>query len=276
MAVLAIDSDMRNFEITSSGSKRKDDELSESNREIWKSLGIKQSDNALFFPAPNALVPLMFARFMNKRKVTFVDTNEINVSTLIKLAAEMKLANVTVKLGTVTGKFPVADSAFDLIYSDWGLSSFIPYGVKGVDAESIVKELVRILKPGGKIAALEENGAPVMYPCPPEILSIRSKLDAHRAERLIMGRRVFGLLKVNKLKNIRLRGYSNFVTSDDKERMRDELARRITAIESSAELYNGQGVSSQELERYKAWLRSQMNAEPFLIQFNSILTVGEK
>ncbi|MHB8568023.1 MAG: class I SAM-dependent methyltransferase [Nitrososphaerales archaeon] len=266
-----IDSEVRNFEISS-----KKDELSESNRQIWKSLGISHTDNAIFFPAPNALVPLMFAKFMNKRKVTFVDTNEINVSTLIKLAAEMKLTNVTVKLGTVAGKFPIADSSFDLVYSDWGLSSFVPFGVKGVDAEAIVRELVRILKPGGKLAALEENGAPVMYPCPPEILSIRSKMDSHRAERLVMGRRVFGFFKGSKLRNIRLEGYSNFVSSDDKERIRDELGRRITAIESSADIYNSLGISLQELEKYKSWLRAQITSEPFLIQFNSILTVGEK
>lgn len=269
---MVIESEVRNFEISS----KKKDELSNSNKEIWKSLGIGQSHNALFFPAPNALVPLMFAKFMNKRKVTFVDTNEINVSTLIRLAAELKLSNVTVKLGSMTGKFPVADNAFDLVYSDWGLSSFVLPAAKGSDADSVVKELVRILKPGGKIAALEENGAPVMYPCPTEILAIRSKMDAHRADRLIMGRRVFGLFKSNKLKNITLRGYSNFVSSDDKERMKDELSRRISAIEGSVDIYNGFGVSQQELEKYKTWLKSQITYEPFLIQFNSILTIAEK
>ena len=269
---MVIESEVRNFEI----STKKKDELSNTNKDIWKSLGIGQSHNALFFPVPNALVPLMFAKFMNKRKVTFVDTNEINVGTLIRLAAELKLSNVTVKLGSMTGKFPVADNAFDLVYSDWGLSSFVLPTSKGVDADSVVKELVRILKPGGKIAALEENGAPVMYPCPPEILAIRSKMDAHRADRLIMGRRVFGLFKSNKLKNIALRGYSNFVSSDDKERMKDELTRRISAIEGSVDIYSSFGVSHQELEKYKTWLKSQITNEPFLIQFNSILTVAEK
>ena len=77
-------SEMRSFEIAS-----KEDKLLDSNREIWKNLGLKQSDSALFFPAPNALVPIRFARYMNKRKVTFVDSDEINVSTLIRFAAEL-------------------------------------------------------------------------------------------------------------------------------------------------------------------------------------------
>ena len=164
------DSEVRNFEIASD-----EDELSESNRHVWKLLGIKQGDTALFFPAPNALVPLMFARFMNKRKVTFVDTNEISVSTLIKLAAQMKLSNITVKLGSPQGKFPVPDNMFDLSFSDWGLSYFSSRTSKSNDAEVIARELVRVVKSGGKVACLEENGTPVMYPCPPEILAIRSK-----------------------------------------------------------------------------------------------------
>ena len=103
-------------------------------------LGIKQGDTALFFPAPNALVPLMFAKFMNKRKVTFVDTNEISVSTLIKLAAQMKLSNTTVKLTSPQGKFPVPDNMFDLSFSDWGLSSFSSRSAKSNDAEVISRE----------------------------------------------------------------------------------------------------------------------------------------
>ena len=132
---------------------------------------------------------------MNKRKVTFVDTNEINVSTLIKLAAQDRLSNVTVKLAANTGKFPLADNSFDIVYSDWGLSSSLEQNAKEGYSETLVHELVRVLRPGGKIAALEENGAPVMYPCPPEIVRIRTKMDSQRADRLIMGRRVFGFFK---------------------------------------------------------------------------------
>src|SRR2546428_1644657 len=111
--------DLGNLEITS---ERKD--LVLPNKEIWQNLGIRQTDTALFFPTPNVLVPIAFAKFMNKRKVTFVDLNEINVSTLISLAAELKLPNVTVKLANSSGKFPIADEAFDVIFSNWGYSNF--------------------------------------------------------------------------------------------------------------------------------------------------------
>ncbi|HZW55502.1 MAG TPA: class I SAM-dependent methyltransferase [Nitrososphaerales archaeon] len=265
------DGEVRGFEIAS-----RDDKLLESNREIWKTLGIKQSDAALFFPCPNALVPLMFARFMNKRKVTFVDSSEINVNTLIKLAAQIKLSNVTVKLATVAGKFPVADNAFDIVFSDWGLSSFLPSAPKAGDSEALAKELVRVLKPDGKVAALEENGAPVMYPCPPEIIAIRSKMDAHRADRLVMGRRIYSLFKSCKLRNIAMKGYSYFLTSDDHEFMKDELTRRISALESSPENFASLGITVQEQDKYKNWLKAQMGSDSFLIQFNSILTTAEK
>jgi len=267
-----IDSEVRSYEISS-----KDDKLLESNREIWKALNLGQTDNALFFPAPNALVPLKFAKFMNKRRVTFLDANEINVSTLIKLAAQEKLSNITVKLATNSARFPLSDNSFDLVYSDWGLSSsFEPQGSKVGYSENLVHELVRVLKPAGKIAALEENGAPVMYPCPPEIVRIRTKMDSQRADRLIMGRRVFGFFKSCKLTGINLKGYSHFLTSDDRERMNDELNRRIQLVESSSQFYSGIGVTAQEQEKYKSWLKSQLSNEPFFIQFNSILTIAEK
>ncbi|MGI0085717.1 MAG: methyltransferase domain-containing protein [Nitrososphaerales archaeon] len=264
-----IDADLRNFEITTQKG-----ELLDSNRQIWQGLGIKQSDCALFFPAPNALVPLRFARYMNKRKVTFVDTNEINVSTLISLAAQLKLSNATVKLASPAGKFPLADSAFDIAYSDLGFSSL--YSEIRIDIDSLTKELVRVVKPGGKIASLDENGAPVMYPCPPEIQMIRAKLDAPRADKLIMGRRIYGAFKSNGLKNIRMSGHSRFLTSDDGEKMQVEIARKISALEFAGNGVAKHGASVQEIEKYKAWLNSQMDSESFMIQFNLILGVGEK
>ena len=265
------DSEIRIFEIASD-----ENELSESNRGVWKLLGIKQGDTALFFPAPNALVPIMFARFMNKRKVTFVDTNEISVSTLIKLTAQMRLSNVTVKLASPQGKFPLPDSSFDLAFSDWGLSYFTNHLSKSGDTENLAKELVRVTKPGGKNACLQENGAPVMYPCPPDILNIRSKIESQRADRLIMGRRVYSLFKANNLKNIALYGFSNFLAGEKQEKMMAELNRRISTIEASKEVSSGSGVSSQEYDRYASWLRSQIGNQSFLIQFNSILSIAER
>jgi SAM-dependent methyltransferase len=271
-----IDAELRNFEITN-----KAGEMLDSNKQIWQSLGIKQSENALFFPAPNALVPLRFAKFMNKRKVTFVDTNDVNVGTLISLAADLKLSNVTVKLANAKGKFPISDNTFDLVYSDLGFSTFLQE--LNVDIDALTKELIRILKPGGKLAALDENGAPVMFPCAPEIQAIRTKIDAPRADKLVMGRRIYGVFKSNGLKNIRLVGYSRFVTSDDQELMESELSRRIgsldihdhgTAFSSSSS--SKAVVTNQEAEKYKSWLKSQMSNSSFLIQFNTILTVGEK
>jgi SAM-dependent methyltransferase len=270
-----IDAELRNFEITT-----KSGAVLEANKQIWQGLGIKQTDNALFFPASNALVPLKFAKFMNKRKVTFVDTNDINVSTLISLAAEMKLSNVTVKLASPSAKFPIADSAFDVIYSDLGYSTFCQE--LRTDLEGLTKELMRMLKPGGKLAALDENGAPVMYPCPPEVQTIRAKLDSSRADKLVMGRRIYGAFRNSGLKNTKLTGYSRFLTGEDHELMEAELQRRIANLDPHAgENNNNSGslkssVSSQEIEKYRAWLKSQMTNDSFMIQFNMILTTGEK
>ena len=271
MQLQMADSEVRSFEIASD-----ENELSESNRGVWKLLGIKQGDIAVFFPAPNALVPILFAKFMNRRKVTFVDTNEISVSTLIKLTAQMRLSNVTVKLASPQGKFPLPDSAFDLAFSDWGLSYLTNHPSKSGDAENLAKELVRVTKLGGKIACLEENGAPVMYPCPTDILNIRSKLESPRADRFVMGRRVYSLFKSNNLNKISLHGFSNFLTGEKKEKMMAELNRRISNVEASKEAALGSGVSAQEMDRYASWLRSQIGNQSFLIQFNSILSIAEK
>jgi|GEM_PF-1778099 SAM-dependent methyltransferase len=265
--------DIRHLEITS---QKKD--LVEPNKEIWTDLGIKQSDNVLFFPTPNVLVPIAFAKFMNKRKVTFVDASEINVSTLISLAADMRLSNVTVKLATPTGKFPIADSTFDLVFSDWGYSHFIQDSTPstGIEPEALTKELLRILKPEGRIAALDENGPPIMFPCPPEIQSIRNKIDLARLEKYTMGRRIYGLLKSNGLKNIRLKGYSRFVTRDDGEKFTAELNRRIQHLDLQKDSLVKSGLTPQEIEKYKQWLKIQAGNDSFIVQFNSILTVGQK
>lgn len=266
-----IDSELRSYEIT------KLDDTLDSNRQIWKSLGIKQSDTAFFFPAPNALIPLKFAKFMNKRKVTFADAGEINVSTLLSLAAELKLTNVIVKLASPNGKFPITDSFFDLVYSDFGFSTFA--SDNKIDVDLLTKEYVRILKPGGRIAAVDENGAPVMYPCPPEIQAIRAKFDSPKADRLIMGRRIYGAFKSCGLKDIRLHGYSRFLTSDDDELFQSEITRRIAALDpknlESYPLPKG-SLSAQEIEKYKNWLKSQRTSESFMIQFNMILGVALK
>lgn len=262
---------MRNFEIASI-----DDELVESSKKIWKLLGIKQGDTTLFFPTPNALIPIMFAKFMNRRKVTFVDTNEICVSTLLKLAAKMKLSNVTVKLASPLGRLPVLDSMFDIAFSDWGLSYFAGTVQRANDAEVLVKELFRVTKPGGKIACIEENGAPVMYPCPQEIMAIRSKIESPRADRLIMGRKIYGFFKAINLKKIQLFGFSDFLTGERQERMRAEINRRISNLDSTREVMMAQGVSAQDVDKYSAWLRSQIGNQSFLIQLNSIFTIGEK
>ena len=265
------DSEVRNFEIASI-----DDELVESSKKIWKLLGIKQGDTALFFPTPNALIPIMFAKFMNRRKVTFVDTNEICVSTLLKLATQMKLSNVTVKLASPLGRLPVLDSMFDIAFSDWGLSYFASNIQRANDAEVLVKELVRVTKPGGKIACIEENGAPVMYPCPQEIMTIRSKIEAPRADRLIMGRKSYGFFKASNLKNIQLFGFSDFLTGERQERMKAEINRLISNLESSRDVMMALGVSNQDIDKYTAWLISQIGNQSFLIQLNSIFTIGEK
>jgi ubiquinone/menaquinone biosynthesis C-methylase UbiE len=250
------------------------DELLQSNKTVWKALGLRQGDNVLFFPAPNALVPIMFARFMNKRKATFIDTNEISVSTLIKLSAQMKLTNVTVKLASLTGKLPVADGTFDVAYSDRGLSYFVSEGASTNEVEPLVKELVRVVKSGGKVAALEDNGAPVMYPCPPEILSIRSKIEAPKTDRLIMGRKAYSLFKGSGLKRLVLHSFSSFLLGEQKEKMGAELKRRMSALDQMKG--GSSSVNVQELEKYRGWLKSHLGNESFLMQFNSILTIGEK
>ena len=73
-----------------------------------------------------------------------------------------------------------------------------------------------------------------------------------------------------------LKGYSHFLTSDDGDRMNDELNRRLKLVESSSQFYAGIGVTAQEQEKYKSWLKSQLNNESFFMQFNSILAVAEK
>jgi hypothetical protein len=268
LGIGSIDSDMRNLEISSN-----EEEISDSNREVWKNLGLKQADTALFFPVPNALVPITFARFMNKRKVTFADINEICVSTLIKLSAQLKLSNVTVKLANLQGKIPVADSTYDVVFSDWGLSYFVTQSNKTTDVDLIAKEFARTVKSGGKLAAIEDNGAPVMYPCPSDIIAIRGKLESPRSERLVMGRRLYGIFKANNLRNILLKGFSKFLTGNEEAKMNAELSRRIVSLDGQRE---SSGASTQEIEKYKSWLKSQIGNKSFLIQFNSILAVGEK
>jgi SAM-dependent methyltransferase len=264
--------DIRNLEITS---QHKD--LVEPNVEIWEDLGIKQSDGVLFFPTPNVLVPIAFAKFMKKRKVTFADASEINVSTLISLAADLRLSNVTVKLVARSGKFPLPDDSFDKIFSDWGYSALSQAGL-AIDPNALTKELVRMLKPGGTLAALDENGPPIMFPCPPEVLAVKAKVDALRADRYGSGRRVYALFKSNGLKNVRLRGYSRFLTKDEAgESLVAEITRRIQALDALRDSSSSRPtLNAQELEKYRQWLKAQALSDTFVMQFNSILTTGQK
>ena len=91
-----------------------------------------------------------------------------------------------------------------------------------------------------------------------------------------MGRRVYGLFKSNNLKKISMYGFSNFLTGERQEKMGAELKRRIDALESTRDIITALGVSPQEVDKYSSWLKSQIGNQSFLIQFNSILTIGEK
>jgi predicted polyphosphate/ATP-dependent NAD kinase len=91
-----------------------------------------------------------------------------------------------------------------------------------------------------------------------------------------MGLRVYSLFKSNNVKKISMYGFSNFLTGEKQDKMSAELKRKINSLESSRDIITALGVSNQEMDRYAAWLKSQVGNQSFLIQFNSILTIGEK
>jgi ubiquinone/menaquinone biosynthesis C-methylase UbiE len=84
-------------------------------------------------------------------KVYAVDIDEHSISGLKREISERGLGNIEAMVADVTSNIPLADNTADVVLMANVLHGFVANG----DTDSVMKEIVRVTKPGGKLAVVE-------------------------------------------------------------------------------------------------------------------------
>jgi SAM-dependent methyltransferase len=103
------------------------------------------NDTVLDVACGGGLVARAFAPHV--RHATGIDVTPAMLDTARKAAAEKGLTNVTWEQGDVT-TLPYADGSFDIVATRFSFHHFVDAGV-------VLKEMVRVCKPGGRIVAAD-------------------------------------------------------------------------------------------------------------------------
>ena len=97
---------------------------------------------------------LALARDYPVSKVTITDSQDTSVNDIRRLSQELKLNNVTIESAEACA-LQYEDNAFDVVFADGVIQHIIEY-------DTAMDEMIRVLKPGGKliVSAVNTNNPP--------------------------------------------------------------------------------------------------------------------
>jgi len=164
-------------------------------------------------------VPLLISRELHPASVLGIDHSEASIEYARNLQSEFRIRNASFQRGDATALM-VADDSFDFVSCRLSLQIFS-------QPELILKELIRICKPGGRVYTLcEDYDLIVGYP---ECDSIRHTYDraavygSHMGMDLVSGKKLPGMLSHNHLEDVR----TDQVVVDTSNTDREAFARVI-------------------------------------------------
>lgn len=111
---------------------------------------VNNHDTVLDVACGPGLVVCHFAKYA--AHVTGIDITEAMIAAAEKRQKEQKLANISWDVGNAC-PLPYADSAFSLVITRYSFHHFI-------NPEAVLKEMIRVCKPGGTIMAADVAIAP--------------------------------------------------------------------------------------------------------------------
>ena len=129
---------------------------------VLDSLKILPGQQVLDAGCGNGYMSREFAILVGKAgKVFACDVHEVSVE---QFKAEAAGTNIDVALGDVTNKTDLADGAVEVVYL-----SMVFHGFTDVQREGFVKEVKRVLKPGGVLAIVELDKVDTPFGPPMEL-----------------------------------------------------------------------------------------------------------
>lgn len=218
-------------------------------------------------------VALLIARELNPAIVVGVDHSPPAIEYARKLQDEFKVKNADFRLGDATALM-LEDEIFDFVLCRLSIQIFSK-------PEQILKELMRILKPGGRMYLLgEDYDLIVGYPNDKEIRGVYDRAGQYGTDigmDLYNGKKLYSILTGLKLTNICL-DYLNVDTVNSDRRLFGEMIsswRQFSAETIGRKLKISQEAHDQLLAGYDAHL--QTIRHPFgFTKWTLVSASGEK
>lgn len=129
---------------------------------ILKALNVLQGQNILDAGCGNGYMAKEFSRLVTDSGTIYA--MDIYEESIEQLKKETEATNITASLGDITKKTQIEDSSIDLIYL-----STVFHGFTDSQKEGFLREVKRILKPGGILAVVEINKSNTPFGPPMDI-----------------------------------------------------------------------------------------------------------
>lgn len=156
-------------------------------------------------------ITMGFAEILSKGKVIGIDTENFLLDMARTEAKNRNITNAHFQLGNIL-KLPFPDNFFDVVYETASLSYLSEY------KEIAIKEMLRVLKPGGIIAVRElDFGTMIFFPESPmmlKALDIRNKMLTRNGYDIHVGRKLRFLFSDAKLQRLMFSA-SSLIASDN-------------------------------------------------------------
>jgi ubiquinone/menaquinone biosynthesis C-methylase UbiE len=166
-------------------------------------------------------VALLIARELKPGSIVGVDHSTPAIDHAIRLQKEFKVTNTDFRLGDATALM-MADEIFDFVLCRLSIQIFSR-------PEQILRELHRVLRPGGRLYLLGEDYDMIIgYPNEREIRSVYEKAGKYGKAigmDLYNGRKLYSILTGMKMKNIKL----DYITADTTGSNRPVFAEMISS-----------------------------------------------
>jgi ubiquinone/menaquinone biosynthesis C-methylase UbiE len=187
-------------------------------REVLQNHGLREGMKIADICCGCGDVALLIARELKPTIVVGVDHSAAAVDCAVQLQKEFKVLNVDFRLGDATALL-MDDELFDFVLCRLSIQIFSK-------PEDILKELYRILKPGGRLYLLGEDYDLIIgYPNEEEIRTVYDRAGTYGTQigmDLYNGKKLYSILAGMRMSNIKL-DYINVDTSNSDRRIFAEM-----------------------------------------------------
>lgn len=196
--------------------------------------------------------------------VLAVDPNTLLMELGRRLADEQGVADLIEWREGDARRLPVEDGAFDVVVCSTVLAH-IP------DSDPVVQELMRVLRPGGRIGIFEIDPESFMIAHPDRVMTRRILAAAtdYGFANALVSRRLPGLMKAAGVTNLQTRAYTSLETDPGGFVARAAALRPVVAEQAGA-------ITHTEGDAWLSRLRAEMDAGRFLGGTTYIFAWGSK